>query len=140
MLGIVSSPFARDIAGVVGPGWTLWTQGWASAIELVILGFGTTLLFLRRPLGRWLTTVGCAVRVVVDIVVLTARLLAGAGASLHLLGVAGEGLVAMASGAGMVIPVIALILVLLPSTGRWLAWRPETAGPAGQTRAGAASA
>jgi hypothetical protein len=113
--------------------WLAWMQGVAYTIEVLTLGPGSILLFVRKTAGRWLVLTGSVVQLVQAIVALIALLSMGLHASADVSGAEAAG----ATTGGLLImltPAVATaILTLLPVTGRWLAWgRQESVQPYGQ--------
>ncbi|WP_194816731.1 hypothetical protein [Nocardia sp. XZ_19_385] len=100
---------------LVGAGFALLTA--------VLLGIGSVTLFLRKAIGRILIAVGCAIHILAQIASIVVSVAAvGEYADDDLIGTGLGGLI------GIVFPIATLILVLLPSTARWLAYRPAEAG------------
>lgn len=121
LFGTISSLAA---VGATGPGSELvmLTQAIAYPIEILTLGIGAALLFMRRDLGRWLVVAGSVVHIIMSIIAVFGMLsaidpsseLGGAAAGFGVVGL----LIVLA-------PAIAtIILALLPPTGRWLSWTP----------------
>jgi hypothetical protein len=109
--------------------WVIWLQAFAYTIEVITLGPGSILIFVRRTAGRWLVMTGCVVQLAQAITALVAVLAMGVQLSNQ-----ESGAVAVGSTTGglliVLTPAIAtLILTALPVTGRWLSWKrraPET--------------
>lgn len=100
--------------------WIVWMQGIVFLVELVTLGPGAILMFLRKPVGRWLTAGGSALHIIQGVVALigiTSLVSDHISNSAAFLGAGAVGLVIV------LLPAIAtLVLALVPLTGRWLAW------------------
>ncbi|QWF85483.1 hypothetical protein [Amycolatopsis sp. CA-230715] len=106
--------------------WIVWLEAITSVAEVVTLLPGGILLFLRKPIGRWLVAAGSAVRIVVAIIVFS-KLISLVGNVSVIAGPTSAG-----RNAGMLFAVLspaiaALVLSLLPVTGRWCAWGKKTA-------------
>lgn len=102
--------------------WVVKMQAIVFALELITLAPGAILLFMRRPAGRWLIAVGSAAHIIQGIVAVVGIEGSGAIGSTQLSGEAvGSSVVGLLV---VLIPAIAtLVLVLVPLTGRWCAWR-----------------
>src|SRR5699024_3687796 len=111
--------------------WLPWMQAIAFTVEVLTLGAGAVLLFMRKSLGRWLVTAGAAVHIIQGIVSVIAIVNSPAFTESGLT----ESEQSVAVGAGIVgliiglLPALAtLILALLPPTGRWLNWTAPQQG------------
>ncbi|MEV6274660.1 hypothetical protein [Nocardia sp. NPDC051832] len=91
-----------------------------SLLTAVLLGVGSVTLFLRKAIGRILIAVACGIHILAQIasMVITAAVVSG---------FSDDDLVSTGIGGviGIVFPIATLILVLLPPTARWLAYRPS---------------
>ncbi|WP_246127607.1 hypothetical protein [Amycolatopsis rhizosphaerae] len=101
--------------------WVGWMQAIAYVIEVITLGPGAVLLFMRKTPGRWLVLTGSAVQIAQGIIALAAVWSSGIYSSrlsnAEMMGATAGGLFVV------LIPAIAtVILAALPITGRWLAW------------------
>ncbi|MGY4101709.1 hypothetical protein ACW2Q0_19460 [Nocardia sp. R16R-3T] len=125
--------FATDLAEYDSTG--LFAQSWLKTYMLVIgsialvtaflLGVGAVLMFTRRPLGRVLVVAGCAVVVIAGIAeyAITLRYTTSGGGAAEISGGIG-GLF------GLIFPIATAVLALVPSTTRWLNYRPVAVPPA----------
>ncbi|HEX7659108.1 MAG TPA: hypothetical protein VF444_06460 [Pseudonocardiaceae bacterium] len=130
-VGVIVWPFVvSGLHGVPVPvEWSVALQGVAGSLELILLGVGSTLLFLRRPMGRRMAKAGCVVHLVQGVIVI-GLLMPALGPAL--------GVPSSVETAGDIIAVIAVlvpaiitfVLLLLPATDRWLA-RDEQPAPTG---------
>ncbi|GAA1978052.1 hypothetical protein [Amycolatopsis minnesotensis] len=125
-LGDFSSLSDRGLDVLSDFKWVVWLEAITSVAEIVTLLPGGILLFLRKPIGRWLVVAGSAVRIVTAVVVYSQLMSLVNNASV-LAGPASAG-----RNAGMLIAVLSpaiatLVLGLLPVTGRWCAWGKKTA-------------
>lgn len=108
--------------------WVVWMQGSVGVIELVTLGAGSIMLFMRKSVARWLVAGGSAVHILQGIIGFSGLLAAG------LIGSGRVSSGAMFGGSifgvvSVLSPAIAtLILVLLPQTARWCEWGRQPAG------------
>lgn len=118
---------AKDLAGTK-VAWLVWMQAIAYTIEVVTLGPGSILLFVRKAAGRWLVLAGSLVQVVQGIVAVIAML----SLSQNLIPDKSRATVAGAGIGGLLVvlaPAIAtVILLVVPATGRWLAWAKQRPG------------
>ncbi|WP_043841708.1 hypothetical protein [Amycolatopsis taiwanensis] len=115
VFGIIFAIGNFDSAGYDELGGIALMQGIAYLIEVVTLGLGATLLFMRKALGRWLALTGSVVHVVQWII---AVLSVASALSIPGLGLGGPIAVLVMSA-----PAIATaVLLMVPLTGRWLAW------------------
>lgn len=98
--------------------WLGWTQASAYLIEVVTLGPGAILLFLRNDIGRWLVVGGTVVHILQGLLG-GITVLAYSDRAVPSAEISGG-----AVGAFVVLsPAIAtIILALLPPTTRWLRW------------------
>ena len=71
-VGVIVWPFVvSGLHGVPVPvEWSVALQGVAGSLELILLGVGSTLLFLRRPMGRRMAKAGCVVHLVQGVIVI----------------------------------------------------------------------
>lgn len=125
-LGDFSSLNDRSLDLVSDFKWVVWLEAITSVAEILTLLPGGILLFLRRPIGRWLVVAGSAVRIVTAIVVYSQVMSLVKNVSVF------GGPTSAGRNAGMVVAVLspaiaALVLALLPVTGRWCAWRKKAA-------------
>lgn len=94
-------------------------------VEVLTLGTGSIMLLMRRTAGRWMVAFGSAIHIALLIVIVALGLSSSQVAETGLSkgeiigGGVGETLIVLA-------PAIAtLVLVLVPLTGRWCAWRTQ---------------
>lgn len=105
--------------------WMVWMQAVVYLVEVCTLLPGAILMLTRKPIGRWLVVLGCAIHIVQGIVAVIA--VAGAVSdqienSAQAFGAGTVGLVVVLA------PAIAtLVLALVPLTGRWIAWGRQPA-------------
>ena len=108
--------------------WLVILQGTVYILEFVTLLPGAILLFLRKPVGRWLVVTGSALHILQGIVALT--VIASDDRFTGDL----DGPAAIGGGAGGLLVVLSpaiatLVLALLPLTGRWCAWQKQPPSP-----------
>ncbi|GAB2650725.1 hypothetical protein [Nocardia goodfellowii] len=120
-LGLVTSDVFDEEDGLYA--FVLVSAGF-SLLTGVLLGIGAVTLFLRKKIGRVLVAVACAIHILAQIVsfVVATTAVGEYSGGADLLGAGVGGLIAI------VFPIATLILVLLPSTARWLAYQPAAAG------------
>ncbi|WP_222426551.1 hypothetical protein [Amycolatopsis rhizosphaerae] len=99
--------------------WLGWTQAFAYLIEVLTLGPGAVVLFLRKPLGRWLVLTGSLVQIAQGIIALIILWSSGLSSAAMMSGNAGGIFLVLA------IAIATAILAALPITGRWLASRNQ---------------
>lgn len=104
--------------------WVIDMQIVAFVIELLTLGPGSIMLLMRRMGGRWLVAFGCAIHILQGIIAVIAFLNFTTGAVQSGVStgvfVGGDVLYELI----VLAPAVAtLVLVLVPLTGRWCAWR-----------------
>jgi hypothetical protein len=122
------------VLAIVGAVWALgsavinWMQVIVMAIEVLTLTPGAIMLFRRMSLGRWLILVGCVLHILQGAVAIavidTSGVLTSTGNNPAVVGGTVVG------GLIVLLPAIAtLVLVLVPLTARWCAWRPTASLP-----------
>lgn len=129
---IVTAIVNLSIAGQAGGSpiaWVVWMQGIAFAVEVLTLGPGSIMLLTRRSAGQWLVAIGCALHIVQGIVGVIAIVSIGHVGSVQLSGPAMVGGTFVGTVLVLLPAIATLILVLLPQTGRWCAWRRRPAAP-----------
>lgn len=124
VFAIVDFSSTKDVAGSKAA-WVLWMQAITYTIEVLTLGPGSVLLFLRKTAGRWLVVTGCLVHIVQGIVAVIWVLSLNQAVvpdnrRAFVAGVGVGGLLIVLTPA-----IVTTILVLLPVTGRWLAWAKQ---------------
>jgi hypothetical protein len=129
---IAASDFGRDYAeydatGLLGKSWfTTYfvVLGVVSLTVAVLLGVGAVMMFLRKPVGRFLVAAGCVLVVVAGVAGFLILLEVDGSTSDSSLLTSGLG-----SGIGLIFPVITAILALLPATAKWLNYDKSAAYP-----------
>lgn len=117
-LALISSDSTLDTGS---GGWgALVAVAMLNIVAGVVLSVGTVLLFLRKPVSRWIVAAGCGVSILSSLISL--------GITSTLAGYAYRG-----SGTevlGLIFPVATLVLVLVPPTAAWInAKRPSSPPP-----------
>lgn len=107
--------------------WVVWLSAIGYVLELLLLGPGSILLFIRKPAGRWMVVIGCLLHIVLVTVTIIGTLSQAANALGNTGAVAAVGGIA---GFIVLVPAIAtLVLALVPLTGRWIAWGSQPPAP-----------
>jgi hypothetical protein len=113
--------------------WVIWMQAVVAIFEVLTLGPGAILLFMRKPVGRWLVIAGCALHITQGIVAAVGLLSSGvlsadnssSDSSTYRASFAVGGIFGLIV---VLIPAIAtLILASVPLTGKWCAWGKQPA-------------
>jgi hypothetical protein len=135
VLGVLGTLFAANFLFIMilrfqgagyRPTWTSWVETIIFAVEILTLGSGSVMLFLRKSAGRWLVLTGSMAHLaygVLGLVVKASRnsLLPPGLPKTEALDLAAASLFML-----FVPPVATAILATLPVTGRWLRGQKPT--------------
>ena len=105
--------------------WMLWLLSLAAVLEVITLGWGSVLLFMRHPGGRRLVAAGCLAHILM-VSIVASGIIAMASDDPADPSLTDEIIGLVTVGILMLIPaIVTLIVVLTPATGQWLRWSPQ---------------